>query len=231
MKELPPAGIVLRVNNITTAKLDTASWRFGKEPYSRQDPAPAVSPWTPFFAFTSLFLRPDPSGRPQKFPSQQTHDGPNPHILAPDREVSDGEDEVDEVGIEPDDEDAGAGGDGAAGGRQRSQSLQDWSEDDLEDVVDAPRAPEAAAEDRGDLPGRGAGDWRAAARKAGAGGAGGRVAAEREEPDGGGAGRGAAGGEEGPARGPAMEVRLEETGRAAQAADPDHLRVSPPFCV
>lgn len=43
------------MNDTTTAKLDPATWFFGKEPYNRANPAPDVSlrPATP----SSLYLR------------------------------------------------------------------------------------------------------------------------------------------------------------------------------
>lgn len=67
-----------------------------------------------------------------------------------DRLVSDGEDEEDEEAVKPEAEDAGAGGDDAAGGRQRTPLLQDWPDDDLGDVADAghvepPAAPTGCA--------------------------------------------------------------------------------------
>ena len=34
-------------------------WQFGKPPYSHGNPAPAVSPWSSYFAASHLLLRPD----------------------------------------------------------------------------------------------------------------------------------------------------------------------------
>ena len=63
-KELSPVGIVHRVNYISKAGLKEGEWRFGKEPYHRENPAPAVSPWSLYFAASTLFLHPDATGWP-----------------------------------------------------------------------------------------------------------------------------------------------------------------------
>lgn len=98
--ELTPAQLARRVNNITVAKLDETTWFFGKEPYCRAAPAPAVSfqpaPFSISFAFFCFNPR---RPRLQRFLSQQMHDGPHPRNLMADWLVSDGEDEEgDEAG-------------------------------------------------------------------------------------------------------------------------------------
>jgi hypothetical protein len=47
-----------RVNDISKAGMKN-EWQFGKAPYSHGNPAPVVSPWSPYFAMCYLFLRPD----------------------------------------------------------------------------------------------------------------------------------------------------------------------------
>ena len=42
-KEMPPAEVALMVNEITDLKVSEESWRFGKRPYSRDNPPPTVS--------------------------------------------------------------------------------------------------------------------------------------------------------------------------------------------
>ena len=46
------------VNDISKANLGV-DWEFGKAPYSRANPAPLVSPWSPYFAVAYLFICPD----------------------------------------------------------------------------------------------------------------------------------------------------------------------------
>ena len=43
-RELKPDQITKRVNNISKAGMDGATWHFRKAPYDRQNPAPVVSP-------------------------------------------------------------------------------------------------------------------------------------------------------------------------------------------
>ena len=42
--ERTPSQVAKRVNAITNFKLKPGTWRFGKPPYSRDDPAPLVRP-------------------------------------------------------------------------------------------------------------------------------------------------------------------------------------------
>ena len=49
--------VARRVNDISKANLGV-NWEFGKAPYSRSDPAPLVSPWSPYFAAAFLLIRP-----------------------------------------------------------------------------------------------------------------------------------------------------------------------------
>ena len=50
--------IARRVNDISKARLQ-GDWEFGKPPYSQANPAPVVSPWSPYFAAAHLLVRPD----------------------------------------------------------------------------------------------------------------------------------------------------------------------------
>ena len=54
--------VVCRVNEISKANLQ-GDWEFGKAPYSHANPAPLVSPWSPYFAAAYLLFRPDATGR------------------------------------------------------------------------------------------------------------------------------------------------------------------------
>ena len=49
-KELPMVEVVRHVNLFSDSKLSEADWRFGKQSYSRANPPPPVSIWSPFFA-------------------------------------------------------------------------------------------------------------------------------------------------------------------------------------
>ena len=42
-RDMPTAEVARMVNEITDLKLSEGSWRFGKRPYSRVNPPPAVS--------------------------------------------------------------------------------------------------------------------------------------------------------------------------------------------
>jgi hypothetical protein len=57
-RRLTQEQIAGRVNDISKAGMKEG-WQFGKAPYSHGNPAPAVSPWSPFFAMSQLFLRTD----------------------------------------------------------------------------------------------------------------------------------------------------------------------------
>ena len=46
------------VNDISKANLQ-GDWEFGKAPYSHVNPAPLVSPWSPYFAAAYLVIRPN----------------------------------------------------------------------------------------------------------------------------------------------------------------------------
>nr|XP_040245999.1 uncharacterized protein LOC120964969 [Aegilops tauschii subsp. strangulata] len=50
--------VARRVNDISKANLGV-EWEFGKAPYSHANPAPLVSPWSPYFAAAYLLVRPD----------------------------------------------------------------------------------------------------------------------------------------------------------------------------
>jgi len=50
--------VARRVNDISKANLRD-DWEFGKPPYSRANPAPMVSPWSPYFVAAHLLIRPD----------------------------------------------------------------------------------------------------------------------------------------------------------------------------
>ena len=50
--------VARRVNDISKANLRD-NWGFGKAPYSQANPAPMVSPWSPYFAAAHLLIRPD----------------------------------------------------------------------------------------------------------------------------------------------------------------------------
>ena len=43
-REIPGAEVAHLVNYISNCKLSEAEWQFGKRPYSRANPPPAVSP-------------------------------------------------------------------------------------------------------------------------------------------------------------------------------------------
>ena len=43
-KEMPDAVVARLVNFISNCKLSEEEWQFGKRPYSRANPPPAVSP-------------------------------------------------------------------------------------------------------------------------------------------------------------------------------------------
>lgn len=57
-RRLTQEQVADRVNDISKAGMKQ-EWRFGKTPYSQGNPAPVVSPWSPYFAMCHLFLRPD----------------------------------------------------------------------------------------------------------------------------------------------------------------------------
>lgn len=44
MKEMPPAEVARMVNEISDLKVSEGDCRYNKRPYSRDNPAPAVSP-------------------------------------------------------------------------------------------------------------------------------------------------------------------------------------------
>ena len=46
------------MNDISKANLGW-DWRFGKVPYSKSNPAPLVSVWSPYFAAAHLLVHPD----------------------------------------------------------------------------------------------------------------------------------------------------------------------------
>lgn len=140
--ELTPAQVTHRVNNITVAKLDEVKWFFGKEPYCRAAPAPAVSLQLAAFFFSFAFFCLN-SRRPrlQRFPSQQTHDGPHPQNLMPDWLVSDGEDEEGVEHLEG----TGVGESGSAGESLNSYPLHEWPDDDVDDLNHAYGAAYPAA--------------------------------------------------------------------------------------
>ena len=50
--------VARRVNDISKANLGF-DWEFGKATYSRANPTPLVSPWSPYFAAAYLLIRPD----------------------------------------------------------------------------------------------------------------------------------------------------------------------------
>lgn len=92
--------------------------------------------------------------RLQRFPSQQTNDGPHPENLLPDQLVSNGEgDDEDEViedaagpveeGVEHP-EDAGASGSGRAGESLPFCTLRECSDDDVDELTDAGHAASSA---------------------------------------------------------------------------------------
>ena len=54
-KEMPVSEIVRLVNHISDCKLSESEWQFGKQPYSRAHPPPAVSPQL-FFLFICRVL-------------------------------------------------------------------------------------------------------------------------------------------------------------------------------
>ena len=54
--------VVCRVNDISKANL-RGDWQFAKAPYSHVNPAPLVSPWSPYFAAAYLLIRPTRCGR------------------------------------------------------------------------------------------------------------------------------------------------------------------------
>lgn len=68
-KELTPFGIVQQVNKISKAGLSEMALHFVKALYYRGNPTPAVSPWSLFFATSTLFLRPNVSEELQLFTS------------------------------------------------------------------------------------------------------------------------------------------------------------------
>lgn len=152
-KELTLAEIAQHINDVSAAGLKVEEWQFGKEPHSRAAPAPAVSPWSLFFAASALFMRPDALGRLQHFPSQLVYDGPNPQALQPDRADSDPEEEgdgdVEAGGGEERLTDAQAGGSGQASKPLNPKPLREWPDDDEDDEDGAGDAapPEAEADD------------------------------------------------------------------------------------
>ena len=50
--------VTRRVNDISKARLRD-DWEFGNPSYSQVNPAPVVSPWSPYFAPAHLLVRPD----------------------------------------------------------------------------------------------------------------------------------------------------------------------------
>ena len=57
-RRLTQEQVADRVSDISKAGMKQ-EWRFRKTPYSHGNPAPVVSPWSPYFALCHLFLRPD----------------------------------------------------------------------------------------------------------------------------------------------------------------------------
>lgn len=56
--ELTSKQVADWVNAISKVGMATG-WRFGKAPYIKERPPPAVSRWSPFFEMSELFFRPD----------------------------------------------------------------------------------------------------------------------------------------------------------------------------
>ena len=52
-REMPTAEVARMVNEISDLKVSEGDWRYGKRPYSRDDPPPAVSPL--ISSFSSVF--------------------------------------------------------------------------------------------------------------------------------------------------------------------------------
>ena len=52
-KEMPAAEVARMVNEISDLKVSEEEWRYGKRPYSCEDPPPAVSPFISSFSSVS----------------------------------------------------------------------------------------------------------------------------------------------------------------------------------
>jgi hypothetical protein len=134
-KELPTVEVVRHVNYFSGSQLSETDWHFGKEPYSRANPPPAVSIWSPFFAHAVLFIRPDHPDAAQRFPGQSATAAPAPgHQWMADRAESDvGDPELGAAALEEDDATGGGGagaGGAAGGGAGGGGDVRDWPDDD-----------------------------------------------------------------------------------------------------
>nr|XP_040251746.1 uncharacterized protein LOC120968818 [Aegilops tauschii subsp. strangulata] len=115
-KEMPDTEVARLVNHISNCKLSEAEWQFGKRPYSRADPPPAI-------------LRSQPAADAL----EQGHE----YLL--DRSVSEADDP--DLGAAAMEEDDATGGGVGAGGSGRG-GVEDWSDDDEEEAE--PRSPPVA---------------------------------------------------------------------------------------
>lgn len=77
-----------------------AGWLFGKAPYNKERPTPAVSHWTLFFAMSELLLHPDATREALLLAAQQIRDKLRTQVLADKQAGSNGGESVAE-NIEP----------------------------------------------------------------------------------------------------------------------------------
>ena len=139
-KELPTVEVVRHVKYCSGSQLSETDWSFGKRPYSRANPPPPVSIWSPFFAHALLLIQPDHPDVGQRFPGQVVAGAPAPgHQWMADREESDvGDLELGAAALEDGGEDDSTGGGGNGGGGD----VRDWPDDDEDG--DGQRRPEGA---------------------------------------------------------------------------------------
>ena len=104
-RRLTQGQVADRVNDISKAGMKQ-EWRFGKMPYSHENPAPMVSPWSPYFAACHLLLRPDATREVLLNAIRHPYDGMATQV------VRAGSEEAEEVEIpaeDPEADDAEAG--------------------------------------------------------------------------------------------------------------------------
>jgi hypothetical protein len=140
--ELPDVEVARLVNYISNCKLSEMDWRFGKRPYDRAHPPPAVSLIILSLWLVRALVSPsDQSAMVQVLPTQSAAGALDPgQQYMPDRTRSDVEDpNLGAVAMEEDDATGGGGGAGGSGG---GGGLEDWPDDDEEE--NEPRRPHGA---------------------------------------------------------------------------------------
>ncbi|XP_044409736.1 uncharacterized protein [Triticum aestivum] len=142
-KDMPIAEVGRMVNEISDLKVSEGDWRYGKRPYSRDNPPPAVSPLTSFRSSDSwscTWCNATLLSGVQIYMSVATTAivGPGGDYL-PDWAVSDVDDP--DLGVAALEEDTV--GDEGAGSSEEGGGMETWPNDD--DDEDEPRPPRSTA--------------------------------------------------------------------------------------